>query len=66
MFENWQDFKSYYEAHYVHLLNDLYENENLTEEQKRLIGFLSDDLDHLLNKEEGRRKNEQCLCINRL
>jgi spore coat protein CotH len=47
-FQTFEDFASYYEAHYLPLLQSLYD-EQTNIDKKRLIGFLIEDLDAITN-----------------
>lgn len=54
--EQLENFKSYYRQHYAPLLNELAEDYNETilkgEERRRLISFLKQDLEELLELKE--------------
>lgn len=46
-FDSLEDFAFYAEAHYLPLLTRLSDNESLTEADRKLSGFLFDDLKSL-------------------
>lgn len=47
-FQTFEDFSSYYEAHYLPMLQELYDRQDDREKQ-RLVGFLIEDLNAITN-----------------